>query len=265
MSEPNNIHEFDTVKTNSKLNIGIMNAFKGAFDLGVKYTKEIIITVTTAEMMIMVDVGMGAVEKIIQRLKNIKELEPIAEWISKFLDYKLKFVDSDLEMVKYLGYVYLMKSYKEYSDALKTSDIPTSENQIEHFNEFMKMITSMNPGIAQNISSARDVINKQNTLTTNPKHTTQPPTKDTHHRGGSSNTSNDALKIANRIIDDILLLPLHLQLDEMVKIIDKLKKFSETKKMIGGMVGKKTGKKLRRRRNIKRTIKMIRNSLRSFS
>ena len=138
----NNVHEFDTVKTNGKLTIGVLNAFKGAFDLGVKYTKEIVITVTTAEMMIMVDVGMGAFEKIIQKVKNIKELEPIGEWVVKLIDYKLKFIDSELEIVKYMGYVYLMRSFKEYSDALKSSNLPSSEIDDEQFGDFLKMLSS---------------------------------------------------------------------------------------------------------------------------
>ena len=266
----NNVHEFDTVKTNGKLTIGVLNAFKGAFDLGVKYTKEIIITVTTAEMMVMVDVGMGAFEKIIQKVKNIKELEPIGEWMVKFIDYKLKFVDSELEIVKYMGYVYLMRSFKEYSDALKSSNLPNPEINNEQFTDFLKMLSSGDL-VKQGVDikhAAQDIMNNNSKNPKNPKNIENPKPKQPIRGGNDSN--NDALKIANRIIDQILLLPLHLQIDELVKIIDKIKKIASTKKMTGGMSRKRTnkyksGKKSSRRHITKKTKRMIHGSLKLFS
>lgn len=251
----NNIHDFDTVKTNGKLNIGILNAFKGVFDLGVKYTKEIIITVTTAEMMIMVDVGMGAFEKVVNKVSTIKELQPFGDFIFKLVDYKLKFLDSDLEIVKYMGYEYLSRSYKEYLEAIKNTNAstPTSLNHQEQFDNFLKTFSSpiQNP----TTQLTNHIIPKQS------KNQQQHTVK----RGGGNinyESDKDALKIADRIIGQVLLLPLHLQLNELVKIIDKIRNIAKTKPMSGGGI-KKSKKRMhyKRRKYINKTKRMIYNSL----
>ena len=146
------------------------------------------------------------------------------------------------------------------------------ENPEDQFNNFLKNF-SPNAQIKIPFSHTSHI----NTQTQQPGR--QQPIQTTKrgqaHLGGGHPTqkvSNDALKIADRIIDQILLLPLHIQLDELVKIVNGIKNVAETKLMIGGgvndlRINKKSRKHRghKRRRGIKRTKKMIYNSIISFT
>ena len=266
---PTIVHDFDTVKTNDKLKIGILNAFKGAFDLGVKYTKEMIVTVTTAEMVIMVDMGLSAFEKIVTKVNNIPELQPFGKYLFNLMDYKLKFFDADLKIIEYMGYEYLSRSYKNYTDAIELANKNgTTENREEQFDKFLKTIAPSIPlsSITSPVSMKNTNDNQQQQQHQKPTATTNKPNK--KHKGGGNNQDNDALKIADRIIDQIMLLPLHLQLDELKKIVYKLRNIAETKKMTGGANAqiKKSIKNKRNkgRRHIKKTRRMIYKSINSF-
>jgi len=267
-----NVHDFDTVKTNGKLNIGFFNALRGAFDLGVKYTKDIVVTVTTAEMTVMVDLGLSAFEKIVNKVGNMKELQPFGDYLAKFVDYKLKFLDSDLKIVEYLGYEYLLKSYRDYVDAIQIANTIGLENPEDQFNNFLK---NFSPNAKINIPfSPNGHMNTQPRQPGREQHT-QSAKNGSQHLGGGHLTpkaSDDAFKIADRIIDQILLLPLHLQLDELVKIVNNIKNVAETKHMRGGGVNElRINKKSRkhrgrkRRKAIKKTRKMIYNSIKTFT
>lgn len=268
---PTIVHDFDTVKTNDKLNIGILNAFKGAFDLGVKYTKEMIVTVTTAEMVIMVDMGLNAFEKIVTKVNNIPELQPFGQYLFNLMDYKLKFFDADLKIIEYMGYEYLSRSYKNYMDAIEIANKNgMSKNQEEQFDNFLKTIAPSIP--LSSITSPIPMNNTNNNQSQQPQQSQQkgPPSHTSKkHKGGGYQQDNDALKIADRIIDQIMLLPLHLQLDELKKIVYKLRNVAETKKMTGGMNLRSNKKSIKHkrgksRRHIKKTKRMIYKSIDSF-
>lgn len=266
-----NVHDYDVVKTNGKLDIGILNAFKGAFDLGVKYTKEIIVTVTTAEMMVMVDLGLGAFERIVQKIKNMPELQPFGKYLTDLVDYKLKFLETDLKIIEYMGAEYLTRSYKNYVEAIELANktgIPG--NHEEQFNNFLKTI---NPGVS--LSNIKHHLPINHNLTQTQTQTPPPHTKTS--RGGGNDMGDDALKIADGIIDKILLLPLHLQLDELAKIVNKLRNVADTRKIMGGGGGviskdvlrrnKKSSKHKKykgRSRGIRKTKRMIYKSIQSF-
>lgn len=268
---PTIVHDFDTVKTNDKLNIGILNAFKGAFDLGVKYTKEMIVTVTTAEMVIMVDMGLNAFEKIVTKVNNIPELQPFGQYLFNLMDYKLKFFDADLKIIEYMGYEYLSRSYKNYMDAIEIANKNgMSKDQEEQFDNFLKTIAPSIP--LSSITSPIPMNNTNNNQSQQPQQSQQkgPPSHTSKkHKGGGYQQDNDALKIADRIIDQIMLLPLHLQLDELKKIVYKLRNVAETKKMTGGMNLRSNKKSIKHkrgksRRYIKKTKRMIYKSIDSF-
>ena len=111
--QPNKYKDVEIV---DELNIGVLNASKKLFELGVKYTKDILITVTTAETTILVETSLKTMEHFIDKLK---ENPRVNEIISTQMPKLFELFNSSANIIRYIGYDYLTKSYYNYASANK--------------------------------------------------------------------------------------------------------------------------------------------------
>ena len=227
---------YEKLRTTDKLNIGIMNALKKTFNLGVKYTKDVMIDITTAEAQILVDMSMSTVDKFMTKVEDNPKLKVMMDtYFPKIVDM----LDSNISILRYIGYDYLTKSYNQYINSHKSYVNDTGEELSKDglgFKRLLDLTTTLD---------GQQPIHQHQQL--------QPPQ---HHRGGGG--SANVLILLDRLTDDVLKLPLQIQQDELIKIANIIKKRVSGQSKVGG--------RGRRKKNKTRRIKkIIRRSIRSFT
>ncbi len=149
-------NKYNSVDTVDDLNVGIMTASKKVFDLGVKYTKDMFITITTAQATILVEASLKTVEHFMDKLKENPRINEIT---NKQLPKIVGLLDSSENILRYIGYDYLTKSYYNYASVNK----PYASGQDLGFKSLLDLVSQSN----DSKSSANDVsaINIVNSLT----------------------------------------------------------------------------------------------------
>lgn len=239
-------HTYKKVNTGDVLNIGIMNAYKKVFELGVKYTKNVIITIGTAEATALLDASLITVDHFIDKLDEHPKISKIIKSFNEQMPKIIGLLDSSVNIFRYIGYDYLTKSYNQYANT-PNPYLDNEGNLTPYGNGFKKLIDLIsqldNNGNHDELVGLTDI---------------NPSNEDKLKKGGMNNKTYNALRIVDKITDDILKLPRELQEDELMKIIDMLKKKMEIKQTGGKISQTKTHKKCRIIR------KMIKRSMRSF-
>ena len=248
-------HTYKNVNTDEVLNIGIITAYKKAFELGVKYTKDIIITIGTAETTALIDASLITVEHFIDKLEEHPKIAKIIKSVGEQMPKIIGLLDSTVNIFRYIGYDYLTKSYNQYANT-PNPYLDVDGNLTQYGLGFKKLIDLVsqldNTGNHQQLFGSNDMNTKVHDKTYQTK-----PTNG-KKMGGMNNKTYDALRIVDKMTDDILKLPRELQEDELIKIIDMLKNKMDMKQMGGKSTRNKTNKKCR---NIR---KMIKRSMRKF-
>jgi hypothetical protein len=228
-------HKYKNVETDDELNIGIMNASRKLFELGVKYTKDMFVTITTAEATILVEASLKTMEHFIDKLN---ENPQVSEIINNQMPKLLGLFDSGENILRYIGYYYFTKSYNNYASANK-------------------------PYINDNVILQDDIgFKKMLELASNPNNM-----KKQHGNDDEQIRDQNAIKIVDEFINKILLLPPDEQQDALLKITDEIKrkldKRGEVKRddVKNGVVKKYGGKSKKKCRIIK---KMIKRTMRKF-
>jgi hypothetical protein len=169
--------------------------------------------------------------------------------------------ESSIDIVRFMAYNYLTKSWNNFATTNK-SYTDNEGNLTQDGIGFQKMLGFVND-LSNNNIQIKGVDNPQpsNNNSANGKSGVTPNKKAV--KGGTIGESNDkmfsALRIVNRLTDDIMKLPREVQEDELLKITDMLK--NRMSKQSGGRV-----KKERRMTKKFRAIrKMIKRSMRNFS
>jgi hypothetical protein len=216
-------NKYKNVNTVDELNIGILNASKKLFDLGVKYTQDIFVTITTAEATILVEASLKTMEHFINKLE---ENPRINEIIVKQMPKLVGLFDSSVNIIRYIGYDYITKSYYNYASANKPYIV--------------------NGTITQDGIGFKKLLD----LATEPNNII-----------GGNNKTYHALKIVDKLTDEILKLPIERQQTELLNITNQInRKIDEGKTFMGGKLRFKTKKRCRNvRKMIKRTIRKFRN------
>lgn len=239
-------HTYKKVNTGDVLNIGIINAYKKVFELGVKYTKNVIITIGTAETTALLDASLITVDHFIDKLDEHPKIAKIIKGVNEQMPKIIGLLDSSVNIFRYIGYDYLTKSYNQYANA--PHPYLDNEGDITQyglgFKKLLDLVSQLdNNGIHNElVGSTHENSSNGNNI----------------KRGGVNNKTYNALRIVDKITDDILKLPRELQEDELMKIIDMLKKKMDIKQTGGKITRTKTHKKCRVIR------KMIKRSMRSF-
>jgi len=241
-------HTYTPVNTSDDLEVGVLYASRKIFDLGVKYARDMAITIATAEMTILMEASLTTIDHFFDKLNDNKKIKEIID-----ADYSkiMNLFDSSINIVRFMAYNYLTKSWNNFATTNKSyTDIQgnlTADGV--GFQQMLKFVSDLSNNTIQKIQPQVTEVNKS----ANPK----------RKGGGTIGESDDkmiaALRIANRITDDIMKLPREVQQDELLKITDMLKK--RMSKQSGGRIKKerKTTKKFRAIR------KMIKRSMRNFS
>jgi hypothetical protein len=249
-------HTYREVNTSDELNVGVLYASKKIFDLGVKYARDMAITIATAEMTILMEASLTTIDHFFDKLNDNKRIKEIID-----ADYSkiMNLFESSIDIVRFMAYNYLTKSWNNFATTNKSyTDIQgnlTADGV--GFQKMLQFVSDVSNNNIQEIQSHVTELNKD--VNKSAKPSSHPNTK----RGGTIGESDDkmfsALRIVDRITDDIMKLPREVQQDELLKITDMLKR--RMNKQSGGRVKKerKTTKKFRAIR------KMIKRSMRKFS
>ena len=243
-------HTYTQVNTSDDLEVGVLYASRKIFDLGVKYARDMAITIATAEMTILMEASLTTIDHFFDKLNDNKRIKEIID-----ADYSkiMNLFESSINIVRFMAYNYLTKSWNNFATTNKS------------YTDIQGNLTEDGVGFQQMLKFVSDLSNnniQDNAIDTSKNHMKVSPAKK-NNGGGIVRESNDkmiaALRIANRITDDIMKLPREVQQDELLKISDILKK--RINKQSGGRIKKerKTTKKFRAIR------KMIKRSMRSFS
>ena len=246
---------YEKLRTTEKLNIGIMNALKKTFNLGVKYTKDVMIDITTAEAQILVDMSMSTVDKFMTKVEDNPKLKVMMNtYFPKIVDM----LDSNISILRYIGYDYLTKSYNQYINSHKSYVDETGELSQDGlgFKRLLDLTTTLD-GQQPIHQYQQQQPQHQQSQRQQPQHQQYTNTQKTttHQRGGGS---TNVLILLDRLTDDVLKLPLQIQQDELIKIADIIKKRVAGQSQVGG--------RGRRKKNKTRRIKkIIRRSIRSFT
>lgn len=244
-------HTYKNVNTGELLNIGIINASKKVFELGVKYAKDIIITIGTAETTALLDASLITFDHFINKIEENPKISKIVKSIGNQFPKIIGLLDSSVNIFRYIGYDYLTKSYNQYSNTTNPY-LDINSEITPHGMGFKKLMDLFGPQVT-------DIKNHEGLPHTSEhinSHTSQHSEHGGVKKGGMNTKTYDALIIVDKITDDILKLPRELQEDELMKIIDILKKRMNIKQLGGKSKQTKTNKKYRViRKMIKRTMR----------
>lgn len=233
--------KYQKIRTAEMLNIGIITALKKSFNLGLKYTKDVMIDITTAEAQILVDMTMTTVDKFMTKVEENPKLKVM---INTYFPKILEMLDSNISILRYIGYDYLTKSYNQYINSHK-SYINESEELSQDGLGFKRLL---------DLTTTLDT-QPPNTPTTTLTSTTKPNQDQTQKGGGSTNV----LILLDKLTDDVLKLPFQIQQDELIKIADIIKKRVSGQSQQGGRSKNKT------RRQSHYIKKIIKRTIRRFS
>jgi len=251
-------HTYKEVNTSDELNVGVLYASRKIFDLGVKYARDMAITIATAEVTILMEASLTSIDHFFDKLDENKRIKEI---INSDYSKIMSLFESSIDIVRFMAYNYLTKSWNNFATTNK-SYTDNEGNLTQDGIGFQKMLRFVNDLSNNNIQIKRvdnpqpsnnNAANGKSDVTSNKKVV----------KGGTIEESNDkmfsALRIVNRLTDDIMKLPREVQEDKLLKITDMLK--NRMSKQSGGRVKKERGttKKFRAIR------KMIKRSMRNFS
>lgn len=229
-------HTYKNVNTGELLNIGIINVSKKVFELGVKYAKDIIITIGTAETTALLDASLITFDHFINKIEENPKISKIVKSIGDQFPKIIGLLDSSVNIFRYIGYDYLTKSYNQYA------------NTNNPYSDIHGNITQEGIGFKKLIDLFDSQVTDKELFHTS-KHIDK-------KLGGMNTKTYNALRIVDKITDDILRLPRELQENELMKIIDILKKRMNIKQLGGKSGQTKTNKKYRViRKMIKRTMR----------
>jgi hypothetical protein len=241
-------HTYKNVNTGELLNIGIINASKKVFELGVKYAKDIIITIGTAETTALLDASLITFDHFINKIEENPKISKIVKSIGNQFPKIIGLLESSVNIFRYIGYDYLTKSYNQYSNTTNPY-LDINGNITQHGMGFKKLMDLFGP----QVTDIKNHVELPNTSQHNEHQTSQ---HSEAKKGGMNTKTYNALRIVDKITDDILKLPRELQEDELMKIIDILKKRMNIKQLGGKSRQTKTNKKYRViRKMIKRTMR----------
>lgn len=246
-------HTYKEVNTSDELNVGVLYASRKIFDLGVKYARDMAITIATAEVTILMEASLTSIDHFFDKLDENKRIKEI---INSDYSKIMSLFESSIDIVRFMAYNYLTKSWNNFATTNK-SYTDNEGNLTQDGVGFQKMLGFVNDLSNNNIQIKG--VDKLHTPNNKPVATSNMKTV----KGGTIGESNDkmfsALRIVNRLTDDIMKLPREVQEDELLKITDMLK--NKMNKQSGGRVKKerRTTKKFRAIR------KMIKRSMRNFS
>jgi hypothetical protein len=233
---------YEKLRTTESLNIGIMTALKKSFNLGVKYTKDVMIDITTAEAQILVDMSMSTVDKFMTKVEENPKLKVM---INTYFPKIMDMLDSNISILRYIGYDYLTKSYNQY--------INSHKSYVDERGDLSRDGLGFKRLLDLTLANPQDTIQQTKTTPTTTPHSTnihQP------RGGGSSNV----LILLDNLTDDVLKLPFQIQQDELIKIADIIKKRVSRQTQVGGR--KKNNRTIRQTHYIK---KIIKRTMRKFS
>ena len=246
-------NKYNNVVTVDDLNVGIMTASKKVFELGVKYTKDMFITITTAEATVLVEAYLKTVEHFIDKLK---ENPRVNEILTTQMPKIIGLLDSSENILRYIGYDYLTKSYYNYESANKpytyNGNVLTQDGI--GFKNLLDLVSQSNNMRNQpNEYNQNDVSSANGSRTDNTKRTTTSTTKKLKGGMNDDNKLNEALKIVDKLTDNIMKLPAELRENELFKITDMLKQ--KINKQSGGNSKLKLKSRTKRCRVIRKMIK----------
>jgi len=241
---------YEKPRTTEKLNIGIMNAAKKAFNLGVKYTKDVLIDITTAEAQVMVDVSMSTVDKFMTKVEENPKLKVM---INTYFPKIMDMLDSNISILRYIGYDYLTKSYNQYTNSHKSYVDERGEISRDGlgFNRLLDLTTNVD-------NNSLSLIQPQ--LHPHPQTHSQQYSQPKQKMNGGGEQPTNVLILLDRLTDDVLKLPLQIQQDELLKIAEIIKKKISNRSQIGGRRHKNKTK-----RNSHYIKKIIKRTIRKFS
>jgi archaellum component FlaC len=243
-----NPHTYTQVNTSDDLNVGVLYASKKIFDLGVKYAKDIAITIATAEVTILMEASLLSINHFLEKLDKNERIKKIID--SSYSTISSLFTSS-IDIIRFIAYSYLTKSWNNFASTNKTY---TDTNGVLTqdgigFHKMLDFVSNLTNNIQNNVIAKvhanRDAIgNKMSGGTIVEK---------------GNDKMYAALRIVDRLTNDIMKLPREVQQDELLKLTNMLKK--KMNKQSGGRIKKqrKTTKKYRVIRN------MIKRSIRKFS
>jgi hypothetical protein len=216
------------------------------------------ITIATAEVTILMEASLTSIDHFFDKLDKNKRIKEI---INSDYSKIMGLFESSIDIVRFMAYNYLTKSWNNFATTNK-SYTDNEGNLTQDGVGFQKMLGFVNDLSNNNIQIKRvDNPQPSNNNAVNGKLGVTSDKKAV--KGGTIGESNDkmfsALRIVNRLTDDIMKLPREVQEDELLKITDMLK--NRMSKQSGGRVKKerRTTKKFRAIR------KMIKRSMRNFS
>jgi hypothetical protein len=182
-------NKYNNVSTVDDLNIGILTASKKVFDLGVKYTKDMFITITTAQATILVEASLKTVEHFMDKLQENPRINDIT---TNQLPKIVGLLDSSENILRYIGYDYLTKSYYNYASANK-SNTPGQDLTQDGigFKNLLELFSHPNNSKSKMNDNANDVL---------------------------------ALNVVDNLTDNIMKLPIEKRDTELLKITDMIKK-----------------------------------------
>jgi hypothetical protein len=229
-------HTYTPVNTTNELNVGVLYASKKIFDLGVKYVKDMAITIATAEMTILTEASLTTIDHFFDKLNEKPEIK---EFIHTNYSKIMGLFESSINIVRFMAYHYLTKSWNNFATTNK-SYMDINGNLTPDGNGFQKMLE-----FVSNTSN-----NNKNGVTNK-------------NGGGITKEDNDkmysALRIVDRLTNDLMKLPQEIQQDKLLKITDVLK--TRMNNQMGGRF-KRVRKNTKKFRVIR---KMIKRSMRRFS
>lgn len=236
--------KYEKLRTTETLNIGIMNALKKSFNLGLKYTKDVVIDITTAEAQILVDMTMTTVDKFMTKVEENPKLKVM---VNTYFPKILEMLNSNISILRYIGYDYLTKSYNQYINSHKSYIDERGELSQDGLG-FKRLL---------DLTSTLDTQQpSQPTIQNEHIHTPISPNKPQQRGGGPTNV----LILLDRLTDDVLKLPFQIQQNELIKITDIIKKRVSGQSQQGGMrIRNKT------RRQSHYVKKIIKRTIRRFS
>lgn len=236
--------KYEKLRTTETLNIGIMNALKKSFNLGLKYTKDVVIDITTAEAQILVDMTMTTVDKFMTKVEENPKLKVM---VNTYFPKILEMLNSNISILRYIGYDYLTKSYNQYINSHKSYIDERGELSQDGLG-FKRLL---------DLTSTLDTQQpSQPTIQNEHIHTPISPNKPQQRGGGPTNV----LILLDRLTDDVLKLPFQIQQIELIKITDIIKKRVSGQSQQGGMrIRNKT------RRQSHYVKKIIKRTIRRFS
>lgn len=239
--------KYQKIPTAETLNIGIITALKKSFNLGLKYTKDVMIDITTAEAQILVDMTMTTVDKFMTKVEENPKLKVM---INTYFPKILELLDSNISILRYIGYDYLTKSYNQYINSHKSYIKDESEELSRDglgFKRLLDLTTTLD-------TQSPSLLQPPNTQ----QHTTR-PNQNQNQNGGSS---TNVLILLDKLTDDVLKLPFQIQQDELIKIADIIKKRVSGQSQQGGRRRRSKNKTRRQSHYIK---KIIKRTIRRFS